>query len=321
MPGSYTLPNPASPASSDPLTSAPIRQNLQSLAAQINNADGAALQAKSVLEGALSDNANSRLTRTNAGVSYIVSGLNPSVPGAGLVITIPAGVGYVNGYFISYPGGTLTVLANKDTYVDIDQNSSISSVAVNNNLLTGMTPAVNTLRLMKVVANTNIVQVLQNTFNTAPVSPNTLNWFGFDPLGNAVYNTAPTNPILGYAQTTASFSSSSGTIVAVTGLSVNINVPAGGRRLRITGWGGAFTATAITTPSLYVCDGSVATVLAYSQIAIGGAGYNVTAHAIAVVTAAAGAKTYLLGMSNTAAVSTTLTAAANQPTFILVEPI
>ncbi len=131
-----------------------------------------------------------------------------------------------------------------------------------------------------------------------------------------------TNAItLGYAQITAGFANSSTTIVAITGLSVAVTIPAGGRKVRITAWGGAFTAGSNTTPSLYICDGTTATVLAYNQASIGGAGFTVPAHAVAIVTPAAGAKTYLLGMSNTAGVSTTLNAAVNQPAFILVETI
>lgn len=55
MPGTFNLPNPNSPATSDLLTSAPIRQNFQSIQTQLNNADGAALNAGSVPSTALSN--------------------------------------------------------------------------------------------------------------------------------------------------------------------------------------------------------------------------------------------------------------------------
>lgn len=190
MPGSYTLPNPLSPATSDPLVSLTVRQNFQSLQAQINNADGAALQALSVQEAALSLNANPRLRATNAKQTYFVSGLNPVVPGSGLVLTIPAGVAYVNGYYVAYAGGTQTVTASQDTYLDISITGTITAAGVSNNT-TAPALTANSARFAKVVANTNIVQVLQGTMNTAPVSPNTLHWFGFDTLGNPVYDTNP----------------------------------------------------------------------------------------------------------------------------------
>lgn len=55
MPGSYALPNPASPATSDLLTSAPIRQNFQSIQTQLNNLDGGAINAASIPVTALAN--------------------------------------------------------------------------------------------------------------------------------------------------------------------------------------------------------------------------------------------------------------------------
>lgn len=320
MPGSYSLPNPLSPATNDPLTSLPIRQNFQSIQSQLNNADGAALQALSVQEASLSLNANPRLRATNAGQSYFVSGLNPVVPGSGLVLTIPAGVAYVNGYYVAYAGGTKTVTANQDAYLDIDINGTITAPGVANNAAAPALTA-SSARFAKVVANTNIVQVLQESINNAPVSPNTLNWFGFDSLGNAVYNTNPYNQTLGLVEIYAGVTNSPSSVTAVAGLSLTVIIPVNARRVRITGWGGAFTAGALTTASLYICDGSVATVLGYNQSVIAVSGYTATAAAQVIVTPAAGSKTYLLGMSNTAVTATTLNAASNQPAFILVEAI
>lgn len=189
MPGSYSLPNPGSPATSDPLTSLPIRQNFQSIQSQLNNADGAALQAKTVTEQALADAINPRLALTNAKVSYVVSGFVIAPPGSGLVLTIPAGVAYVNGYYVNYLGGSITVTANQDTYIDISTTGTISQPSVPNNTAS-QTLTANSLRLAKVVANANIVQVLQHTPNYSPVSPNTQYWSGYDTLGNPV---APTS--------------------------------------------------------------------------------------------------------------------------------
>lgn len=189
MPGSYTLPNPSSPNTSDALTSLPIRQNFQSIQNQINNADGAALQTKTVTEQALADAINTRLYRAEAAVSFIASGLNPSVPGSGLVLTVPSGVAYVLGYRVAYLGGTVTVTANNDTYLDLSNTGVIAQSSVANNAAAPALTA-NSIRIAKVVANANIVQVLQHTPNYAPVSPNTLYWSGYDTLGNPV---APTS--------------------------------------------------------------------------------------------------------------------------------
>jgi hypothetical protein len=209
MPGSFSLPNPNSPATSDPLVSLPVRQNFQAIQAQINSADGAALQAKTVQEQALADQINPRLRGTNRGESYFVSGLNPAVPGSGLVLTIPAGVAYVGGYYVAYAGGTITVVANQDTYLDISNIGVIAQVGVSNNATAGMTLTANSIRLARVVSNANIVAVLQNSVHPTIVSPMTTDWFGFDPLGNPVYNTNPNPSNAGLFQYYAGYTTAS----------------------------------------------------------------------------------------------------------------
>lgn len=218
MPGSYSLPNPSSPNTNDALTSLPIRQNFQSIQGQINNADGAALNAGSVPESALATGINSRLAATYAGLSYVVSGLNIATPGSGLVVTVPAGIAYVNGYYVSYAGGSVTVTASQDSYLDITFTGAVVSQGVANNAAAPtLTP--NSLRIAKIVANANIVQVLQNQINVAPVAPNTTNWFGFDSIGNPVYNTNPNNKLLFLTQT-ATGSSQGGTTTTTQSVAV-----------------------------------------------------------------------------------------------------
>lgn len=322
MAGSYTLPNPLAPATSDPLTSLPIRQNFQSIQSQINNADGAALQPLTVLEGALSLNANPRSRATNAGQTYFVSGLNPVVPGSGLILTIPAGIAYVNGYYVSYAGGTLTVTANKDTYLDIDQNGAITPVTVNNNAAAGALTA-NSARFAKVVANTNITQVLQNLANTAPVAPSTLNWFGFDSLGNPVYNTNPNNARLGYAQITTAFPTASTTFVDVTGLTATVIVPAGARNLKITIGGTVQNTTAANNSIMAILDGATVleTFFATNPAANGNVAYTLS---WPISAATAGSHTYKMQLATSAGTATILagatpTVGALGPAYFLVE--
>jgi hypothetical protein len=132
----------------------------------------------------------------------------------------------------------------------------------------------------------------------------------------------PSNAItLGYAQITSAFVSTSATIVAVTGLSTTVTIPAGGRRIRITAFAQSFTAGAVTSPSLYIYDGTTATVLAYGVASIAGSSYYAQPVAVAIVTPTPGTKTYGVGTANTAGISTNLNAAASGPSFILVEAI
>ena len=184
---SFSLPNPGSPATNDPLTSLAIRQNFQALAAFNNAIDGTGLISGSVQEAALATGINDRLFRTLAGINFVVSGFVITSVGSGFTFTLPAGIAYINGFYVSYGGGSVTVAANQDSYIDMNSSGGITVVGVGNNATTGMALTSNNLRLAKIVSNGSaIVQFLQNSINVAPVAPNTATWFGYDPLGNPV---------------------------------------------------------------------------------------------------------------------------------------
>lgn len=316
MAGSFSLPNPTSPGTGDALTSLPVRQNFQAIQTQINNFDGAALNTKSVTENALADPINPRLFRTQTNVNVIVSGLNPSVPGSGLVITIPAGTAYVNGNLIVYPGGNITVAANQDTYLDISTVGAITQVAVANNATVGMTLTANSLRFAKVVANANVVQILQGTFNTAPVSPNTSNWFGFDPLGNPVYNLSPYPTTIGYVQLIANVAVTGAGPLQATGLTLPVIVT--GRRVKLTlTMFNLTTSAAGQNVSATVWDGVVGsgTQLTGVNEITGGSSLMTQVE----VTPTAGTKTYNVGLSGGAGSTLTLVASATAPALFKAE--
>lgn len=128
---------------------------------------------------------------------------------------------------------------------------------------------------------------------------------------------------LGYAQITSSFSTTNTSATAVTGLSVTITVPSGGRRVKITAWTKGLVATGASNCYISIWDGTVGsgTQLALSEF------YNTTANGpasmtcIAVVTPSAGSKTYNAGLHGTSASTKTMEAAATYPAFILAELI
>lgn len=133
---------------------------------------------------------------------------------------------------------------------------------------------------------------------------------------------------LGYAQITANVTSTSGAGAQLTGLTVTVTIPAGGRKIKITVYSlGLYNSVSASSYGLSLWDGAVVagTQLQSAQFnnATGAAtAYNMTTPAtmIAVATPAAGSKTYNVGgFTNSGTV--TVQAGANNPAFILVEAI
>lgn len=126
---------------------------------------------------------------------------------------------------------------------------------------------------------------------------------------------------LGFAQITSNFvlSASQTTPTQVTGLSVTVTVPTGGRTIQITAFCGALQPAAGT--ALWgIWDGVV-----NSGTQIGQANTNSSVSAVtamAIVTPGAGSKTYNVGVWNSGSNNTTVGATSVvQPAFILVEAI
>lgn len=127
--------------------------------------------------------------------------------------------------------------------------------------------------------------------------------------------------LLGYATKTSNQSTSSTTAVQVTGLSVTVTIPSGGRAVRITGYVGFVQVSGISSIEITIWDGAVG---AGTQLAIAAATqatstYRVCPTAQAIVTPSAGSKTYNIGLASSGGNSATLTASATAPSFILVE--
>lgn len=128
--------------------------------------------------------------------------------------------------------------------------------------------------------------------------------------------------VLGYAQITTSATSTNVSPVAVSGLTATVTVPAGGRRVKITVYALSVSNTnsgeyAVVT----LWDGTVGsgTQISKSTSKIASANAENPMTLLAVVTPAAGAKTYNVGLNVNAAGTATITAATTAPAFILVE--
>lgn len=134
-----------------------------------------------------------------------------------------------------------------------------------------------------------------------------------------------TNAItLGYAQITGSFSTTSTSATQVTGLTTTVTIPAGGRSVKITGYfSSAQNGTSSDGVILTLWDGVVGsgTQIGQYNIANAAGAPNTGATMIAVVTPAAGSKTYNVGTAAFVGGTVTIGAATTSPAFILVEAI
>lgn len=153
-------------------------------------------------------------------------------------------------------------------------------------------------------------------------------------LASAVGSSLPNNSVaapalatsaifLGYSQitTTTAFVTSS-TAVAVSGLSVTVTVPAGGRRVKVTFQCRNLQNTSAGYVNVSLWDGTVGsgTQIAAAQAFSTGSNQGQYGCCIAIVTPSAGTKTYSVGLQTTAG-SATIEAATTFPAFILVEAI
>lgn len=129
---------------------------------------------------------------------------------------------------------------------------------------------------------------------------------------------------LGYAQITSSVTTTATSAAQATGLTATVTIPAGGRKIKITAHGQGIWTTNAGASQCWVTiwDGTVGsgTQLAATRVDLV-SNYVGTATCIAVVTPAAGTKTYNVGFHCVSAGTTTLLAGATSPAFILVEAI
>ena len=156
---------------------------------------------------------------------------------------------------------------------------------------------------------------------------------GANTIGNAALQTnavqanqlATSAITLGYVQIITNVVLSGGAVRQVTGLSVTVTIPAGGRRIKITGYssGVSTDASGNSGNALTIWDGAVGsgTQLSQSFNLATGASQTTGILVQAVVQPSSGSKTYNIGCAASSAGNPTVTAAATYPAFILVEAI
>lgn len=252
--------------------------------------------------------------------------------GSTRLASMTSGTVYINGR--RHTVGTITsrtFTASKDTYVDL-LYSTVDNVAtpvyteVTNN---AASPALasNSIRVAIVVTGATTIATT-GSINQGeegkilPIASSTP-YAVTDSLGNLICPRDPSRKLLGYRQITASFSITSTTASAITGLSVPVILPTG-RKVKISV--GAFEIdnnTADKIAEFGICDTSAADVnrLGYVNAKVGGQTVqSAPAYAETIRTPAATSKTYLAYISSAGTTgSVTVAAAAVSPAFIKVE--
>lgn len=200
---------------------------------------------------------------------------------------------------------TVQTATNKTFTAPVITGGSIDNTAVTIDTLSGHT-------------STNVGTVYGVGFNAGTLT-------GLANNTIAAANLATNAITLGYAQITTTFTTSATSATQVTGLTATVTIPAGGRRIKITALGkDVFTNTGAAAVTLSIWDGTVGsgTQLSASAATLTAASTANFVETIAVVTPAAGSKTYNVGIfTSNSSDAANLEAASTAPAFILVEAI
>ena len=269
----------------------------------------------------LNDNQNDALIATQTKL-----GIGASTPTSGKFLT-GTGLG-TSAWANTVPSGTVVgtsdsqTLTNKTLTSPTISSPVITNATITTDLITGYTTS-NTGTVYGIPITTGVINTA-GTINgaslvTASVGSTALATNAVQ--GNQLATSAIT---LGYTQTTADFSSASTTAVQVTGLTTTVTIPSGSRKIKVTAFSSyMYAGTAAAAAYISIWDGTVGsgTQLQESQVtsATGGQGY--VGIAIAVVTPAAGSKTYNIGYRVSSGAAGTFHGSATTPAFILVEAI
>ena len=241
--------------------------------------------------------------------------------GSTRVASMTAGVVYISGRRVVVSAVTSrTFTASKDVYVDVDNTGTLTYTDTTTNAASPALAA-NSIRLgIIVVGAGNIASAASvNQGQESMVVPiaSSIPYAVTDSLGNLICPRDPNRKVLGYRQSIATYTTATGTVTDVTGLSAPVIVPSG-RKIKVTTWtpvyytGGA----AGTNLNWVIREGS--TELAKTTVTTSGVSYGTPHIAIAQFTPTAGAHTY---KTSTICASGTLSAngTSTNPQFILVE--
>lgn len=129
---------------------------------------------------------------------------------------------------------------------------------------------------------------------------------------------------LGYASITSNFTTTTGgSYVDVTGLSVTVTIPAGNRYIKVTGFAPTISSnqSAALGVDFQIYDTTGATEIGRSSYTTPVTTYSESANPIAIVQPSAGSRSYKMRFQQVGGVTGTIFATATAPAFILVEAI
>lgn len=228
---------------------------------------------------------------------------------------------YVIGGTPTFPSSVVTLTGSQTL-----TNKTLTSPTINSPSITNATLTADALTGYS-TSNTGSVygiSVSSGQITNAAIANGTIGSTQIATNGVAAANLATNAITLGYAQITGNFTTASGTAVQVTGLTITVTIPSGGRRIKITGFARDIYNTSAAHPSyLSVWDGTVGSgaELAMGQYVDVAGSTGGLGMAIAVVSPAAGSKTYNIGLNTDGTGTAGLQAASTYPAFILVECI
>ena len=259
----------------------------------------------------LNDNQNDALIATQTKL-----GIGASTPTSGKFLT-GTGTG-TSAWANTVPAGTVVgtsdsqTLTNKTLTSPTISSPVITNATISTDLITCYTTS-NRGTAYGIPVTTGFINTARTIYGASLVA-NTI-------TANSLSNSAIT---LGYTQTTADFSSASTTAVQVTGLTTTVTIPTGSRKIKVTAFSSyMYAGTAAAAAYISIWDGTVGsgTQLQESQVTSSTGGQGYVGIAIAVVTPAAGSKTYNIGYRVSSGAAGTFHGSATTPAFILVEAI
>lgn len=302
---------------------------------QLDDANIASLSGTKIIAGtvpvtALATAANPETRSTEYGFDFVASGLVWSGDSYGSTrnASMSAGIVYIAGKRLTVSAVTArSFTASKDTYVDIDSTGTVQYTEVANNAASPALAA-NSIRIAIIITGASNIAAVGSVnqgqeSKLLPIVSSTP-YAATDSLGNLICPRDPNRKLLGYRQIVTSTPVASGsTPTQVPGLSTTVTIPAGGRRVRITAYAGGYTSTAANSyAQIQIWDGAVnaGTQISQWKFVPTTAGYLGGVSVNAIITAAAGTKTFNVGVSGQVGSTITVDAASTQPAFILVEP-
>lgn len=243
---------------------------------------------------------------------------SPTISGPTLSGTI--GGTYVIGGTPTFPSSVATLtgtqtLTNKTLTSPAITGGTIANPTLTTDTVAGYTTSnTGTVYGVSVTAGVIASAALAGAVNTAALATNAV----------GASNLAANAITLGYAQITGNVAITGTTATQVTGLTVTVTIPGGGRKVKITVQGTWDTSTAAAAMVGTIWSGTVGsgTQLAGVQATTSGSGVPLPMIVMAVHTPSAGSLTYNFGLqTSSGSDAANVLAASTSPAFILVEAI